>query len=353
MFTILLDDIPAADYVNCSFLFAGGISNALSSAMVAAMAARLTAKGIKVGILMGTAYLACEETVNTGAITKVFQDSIVHCSETTLLISGTGHANRCVSSPFANEFKRRRHELLLLRSSQEEISAALDGLLLGRLRVASKGIQRKGPGKYEHVSEDTVKNEGMFMAGDVANLLKTTTSISALHKEVTEGAGELIRAAQPKQMPKRDKAPEPANIAIVGINLFVPGANDVGQFWNNILYKKNQIKEIPPDRWDWRLIFDADPHAPDKIYSRWGGFINDLVFDPLKYGIAPKSVPNITTAQLLALESVTAALEDAGMKKGTMDRDHTSVIFATTDAGGFMANSLAIRSSIPFFQWRL
>ena len=26
--------------------------------------------------------------------------------------------------------------------------------------------------------------------------------------------------------------------------------------------------------------FDADRQAKDKIYSKWGGFLDDLVFDP-------------------------------------------------------------------------
>ena len=49
-------------------LFAGGVHDGLSAAMVAAIAAPLTARGIKVGVLMGTAYLFTEEAVTHGAI---------------------------------------------------------------------------------------------------------------------------------------------------------------------------------------------------------------------------------------------------------------------------------------------
>ena len=41
------------------------------------------------------------------------------------------------------------------------------------------------------------------------------------------------------------------------------------------------ITEVPPDRWDWRLYYDPDPKAPDKIISKWGGFLPDVAFDPL------------------------------------------------------------------------
>jgi len=39
--------------------------------------------------------------------------------------------------------------------------------------------------------------------------------------------------------------------------------------------------DVPADRWDWRLYYDPDRKAPDNIYSRWGGFIDDVPFDPV------------------------------------------------------------------------
>ncbi len=44
--------------------------------------------------------------------------------------------------------------------------------------------------------------------------------------------------------------------------------------------------EVPPDRWDYRPYYDPDPKAPDKIVSKWGGFVPDVPFDPLHYGHA-------------------------------------------------------------------
>lgn len=348
MVTILLDEIKDGEGDKYSVLFAGGISNALSSAMVAALSAQLSVKGIKVGILMGTSYLVCEEAVSTKAITASFQNKILDSDQTTLLISGPGHANRCVSSPFSDEFKQKRKELLKDGHSQEDITKRLDDLLLGRLRIASKGLMKNDNGEATSVSDHVIKHEGMFMAGEAANLIHKTHTLDELHADVIENANQLLGASvQPHKV--KESTETPVDVAIVGISLFVPGSHDLETFWDTILNKKSQIKEIPSDRWDWRVLFDSDPHKEDKIYSKWGGFIDDVLFDPLKYGIPPKSIPNITTAQLLALENVTLALEDAGIDVKQMDRDNTSTIFAATDAGGFLANSLMVRSSIPFF----
>ena len=56
--------VPAGEI---ELLFAGGIHDAASSAMVQVLAAPLVAKGVKVGILMGSAYLFTKEIVRSGA----------------------------------------------------------------------------------------------------------------------------------------------------------------------------------------------------------------------------------------------------------------------------------------------
>ena len=48
-----------------SLVFAGGIHDARSAALVAALAGDLAADGVKIGILMGTAYLFTREAVTT------------------------------------------------------------------------------------------------------------------------------------------------------------------------------------------------------------------------------------------------------------------------------------------------
>jgi len=61
---------PIEDYENIYILFAGGIHDGKSAAMVAALASPLLQKGVKIGLLMGTAYLFTKEAVQSGAITE-------------------------------------------------------------------------------------------------------------------------------------------------------------------------------------------------------------------------------------------------------------------------------------------
>ena len=51
------------------------------------------------------------------------------------------------------------------------------------------------------------------------------------------------------------------------------------------------------DRFDWQTYYDPDPQARDKIYSRWGGFIDPVPFDRelidirLSYGLHYREHP--------------------------------------------------------------
>ena len=142
--------------------------------------------------------------------------------------------------------------------------------------------------------------------------------------------------------------PVPCDIAIIGMGCLFPKAPDLGAYWENILHKINAITEVPEDRWDWKKYYSQDRYAKDRLYSKWGAFIDDIRFDPLSHGIPPKSLASIEPLQLLALEVVNQALEDAGYKNRDFPRDRTSVIFGISGSGEH-GQKYCFRSSLPMF----
>ena len=138
------------------------------------------------GILVGTGYLFTREAVATGAIVSRFQEEVVRCEETVLLESGPGHQVRVSRTPFVARFEEEKERLMAERRSAEEIREALEGLNVGRLRVATKGIDRsEGAGSpLRPVSEEYQATHGLFMLGQVAALRTATTTIEELHREL-------------------------------------------------------------------------------------------------------------------------------------------------------------------------
>ncbi len=123
------------------------------------------------------------------------------------------------------------------------------------------------------------------------------------------------------------------SIAIVGIGGIFPGAQDIPEFWTNIQNGKDCISQVPPERWDWRLYYDPDPAAPDKTYSKIGGFIQGFKFDPLKLRIPPPVAQQMDGVQQLAVSATAEALRDSGYDKKPYDPERTAVILGNSMGG--------------------
>ena len=332
-----------------SVVFAGGIHDARSAALVAATAGDLAGQGIKIGILMGTAYLFTREAVTTGAIIARFQDEALRCRETVLMETGPGHQVRVSRTPFVDRFAAERERLLALGKPHEEIRETLERLNAGRLRLAAKGVNRSQAAGTPLVAASAAQQaaDGLYMLGQVAALRDRVLAISDLHQDVTAGATAWIEqcASHLERAPRAE--PSPAAVAIVGMAAVLPGAKDVATFWANSLNGFDAITEVPADRWDWRLYYDPDPKAPDRVYSKWGGFLPDVPFDPLRYGMPPSSLPSIEPAQLLALEVARAALTDAGYAERPFPRERTGVVLGMGGGAAQVAMGYAFRSYLP------
>lgn len=355
MVDLLLHELPADEAQKCHILFAGGIHDRLSAAMVAAMAAPLAAKGVQLGLLMGTAYLFTEEAVASGSIMPGFQEAALQCQETILLESGPGHATRCLPTQFAHDFQQEKQRLHRAGKSAEEIRNVLEELNVGRLRVAAKGITRHPQygrvsqvPKYVAVDQEGQKREGLYMIGQVAALRHNPCTMAELHHEVAnESMGLLTAQVDSEQIKTRPRAAKPSQIAIIGMSTLLPKARDLQIFWANILNRTNAITEVPASRWDASLYFDSDRDARDKIYSKAGGFLDDILFDPLEFGIPPNSLPSIDPLHLLALVAARDALTDAGYATRPFDRSRTSVILGASGGTGDLGANYLLRSGLP------
>jgi acyl transferase domain-containing protein/NAD(P)H-dependent flavin oxidoreductase YrpB (nitropropane dioxygenase family)/NAD(P)-dependent dehydrogenase (short-subunit alcohol dehydrogenase family)/acyl carrier protein len=346
MVEVLIDHIGAKPADGLHVVFAGGIHDSRSASMVAALSAGLAEKGVKVGVLLGTAYLFTREAVAAGAITERFQKEALACTDTLLLETGPGHAIRCIPTPYADTFETEKSKLKAEGKSPLDVGLALERMNLGRLRVASKGVDRAAGSGLAPVAEDEQYRRGMYMIGQVAALRNEITTVAELHSDVCR---EVPAEPRIELAPKAEEPPPPppCDVAIIGLSCFYPNAGSLWTYWENILSKTNAVIEIPPTHWDWRLYYDPDPRARDKMISKWGGFMSDVPFDPLKYGITPKSIPNIEPLQLLLLEAVNQALGDAGYLDRPFNRERTCAILGVGGGGMPLSVAYGFRACMP------
>ena len=124
-------------------------------------------------------------------------------------------------------------------------------------------------------------------------------------------------------------------IAIVGAGAVLPDAPNVAAFWENVKNGRYSITEVQPDRWDPALYYDADPNAPDKTYSKIGGWVRDFAWDPIKWHlpVPPRVVDAMDESQKWAIACTREALEDYGYPKRPLNTDRTAVILGNAMAG--------------------
>ncbi len=127
----------------------------------------------------------------------------------------------------------------------------------------------------------------------------------------------------------------PDAVAIVGLGAILPDARDVATFWENVTSGRYSISDVPPSRWDPDLYYDPDPEAPDKSYSRIGGWVREFEWDPLAWRlpIPPAVSEAMDPSQRWAIACTRAALSDYGYPSRPLDPERTGVILGNALAG--------------------
>lgn len=116
-------------------------------------------------------------------------------------------------------------------------------------------------------------------------------------------------------------------IAIIGMSCRFPGGvQDAEGFWDLLEKGKDAIGEVPKDRWNIDALYDKDPQAKGKIYTKLGGFIEDVEgFDYSFFGITPIEAKRMDPQQRLLMELSWEALEDAKLIPTDLNGSKTGV----------------------------
>ena len=117
------------------------------------------------------------------------------------------------------------------------------------------------------------------------------------------------------------------SIAVIGMACRFPGrATSLDQYWDLLDKGQHAISDFPDGRWDVDAFYDADPDAVGKIYTRKGGFLNQVdSFDSQFFGIPPREAVCIDPQHRLLLEVSWEALENACQSPEQLTGSRTGV----------------------------
>ncbi|MFP3633770.1 SDR family NAD(P)-dependent oxidoreductase [Bacillus sp. SIMBA_033] len=123
--------------------------------------------------------------------------------------------------------------------------------------------------------------------------------------------------------------PSIQDIAVIGLSGRYPGADHVDELWENVKAGRHSITEVPKDRWDWKTFYNEERGKWGSIYSKWGGFLDDIdKFDPLFFRISPAEAERMDPQERLFLQTAYSSIEDAGYTPATLCDSRKIGVFA-------------------------
>jgi acyl transferase domain-containing protein/NAD(P)-dependent dehydrogenase (short-subunit alcohol dehydrogenase family)/acyl carrier protein len=125
------------------------------------------------------------------------------------------------------------------------------------------------------------------------------------------------------------------SVAIVGVGAILPDAPNARTFWENVKNGRYSISEVSAERWDPGLYYDPDRKAPDKTYSKIGGWVRNAEWDPIAWRlpIPPLVAAAMDEGQKWAVAGVREALNDYGYPQRPLNTERTAVILGNAMGG--------------------
>ncbi len=158
--------------------------------------------------------------------------------------------------------------------------------------------------------------------------LQRTVELFAPPAPSTPAMPPPLTVPQSAATPPISEANRPLDIAIIGLAGRYPLAEDLEQFWDNLVNGRDCISEVPPQRWDQAIYFDPDPEVVGKSSTTRAGFMADIdSFDARFFRISPREADEMDPQERLFLETAWHCVEQAGYDPLALGRTQTVGVF--------------------------
>ena len=324
-------------------ILAGGICNRETALMAAILGAD--------AVQMGTVYLATREIVETGALTDLYRQVILESKPGATVVTGegTGLRVRSIKTAKMNSICSLERDFAAGAEDESSFRMKIEALSAGSLFVAARGMDKPGGTALE---KDECLEQGQFMSGACAGLVKSCLAVESLHHELAEGTlAEGLPFTGPilEQSPARPTgvevseliashsvhprgiggygAPHRERIAITAMSVVNALGNSPEEVWAASLAMKSGIVSIPPTRWNHEIFYHPRPRMPEKTYCKVGAFQN-IDVSRKEIGVPPQDFRTMTDATRITMWLAANAIAESGIMESDIPRERIGVLIS-------------------------
>ena len=325
-------------------ILAGGLFNRETAFMAALLGAD--------AVQMGTAYLATQEIVETGALAALYRRMIVESPPGGTVVSGqsTGLRVRSLRTPRVAAVLSLERAFAAGHQDEQSFRTRMEEMAAGSLFAAARGADRSSGTPLD---EQACLERGQFMSGACAGLIRQVRTLDAFHREVAEGplvlhqpfAEASEEAAEPapgvghglRPIARHEGAHE--RIAITGMSVLNALGSSPEEVWAASLAMKSGITPVPASRWDHARYYDPRPRVADKTYCKVGAFL-DFPISRNELGIPPQDFRTMTEATKITLWLANRAIRESGILESGIPRERIGVLISQNsgEAAGTLTN---------------
>ncbi|GAA3642355.1 hypothetical protein GCM10022267_31270 [Lentzea roselyniae] len=179
----------------------------------------------------------------------------------------------------------------------------IDGAVAGMIPNAdglARRVREATPLGHRLGTEEELAELVLFLASPAASWITGQTVVAD---------GGLSLGAMLLSPAPGESEVDPDAIAVVGMGVVTPGANNPDELWHLLEGDQHVFRE--PTRFDIGSFYSADPDAEDRTYCRRSGFITDFVPHPSLAGQALESTTSWLRHSLItALDGVGRCPDD-------------------------------------------
>jgi malonyl CoA-acyl carrier protein transacylase len=330
-------------FQDCRVILAGGIFNRETAFMAGLLGAD--------AIQMGTAYLATQEIVETGALAALYQRMIVESPPGGTVVSGqsTGLRVRSLRTPRMTAVLALEREFAAGHQDEQSFRRKMEEMTAGSLFAAARGVD---PRSGMLLDEQACLEGGQFMSGSCAGLISKVQKLESFHRELAEGPLLLHQpfatspaktAAASPDAPLSAETPTPGvgrrpkgvarlgddrnRVAISGMSILNALGKSPEEVWAASLAMKSGITLVPSSRWNHDRFYDPRPHVTDKAYCKVGAFV-DFQVSRNELGIPPQDFRTMTSATRITMWLAQRAIRASGILESGIPRERIAVLIS-------------------------